>query len=114
MISDLRILRHLQSPIHIAQESEGDSQKRRGERGKDKTKRKPRANKAKRKIRSKSSSPKRKTGKAPALHKMIGKALRGCARAFGNGFAEGRFGFYDGWSDGDLPVAMVQKQLQLS
>ena len=99
MISDLRILRHLQSPIHTAQEPEGDSQKRRGERGKDKPKRKPRANKAKSKIRSKSRSPKRKTGKAPTLYKMIGKALRGCARAFGNEFEEGRFGFYDGWSD---------------
>ena len=35
---------------------------------------------------------------------MIGKAFRGCARAFGNEFKEGRFGSYDGWSDGDLPV----------
>ena len=80
---------------------EEDKQKKRG---KDKTKRKTRVNQT-RSSKSKSNSPKRKTGKAPALYKMIGKASRGCARAFGNEFEEGRFGFYDAWSDGDLPVA---------
>ena len=83
---------------------EGDKQKKRGERGKDKTKRKPRVNQTRSSKSSKSNSPKRKTGKAPALYKMIGKAFKGCARVFGNEFEEGRFGFYDAWSDGDLPV----------
>ena len=77
--------------------------KRTHERGKDVAKRKPRA-KQSRSSKSKSNSPKRKTGKAPALYKMIGKAFRECARAYGNEFEEGRFGFYDAWSDGDLPV----------
>jgi hypothetical protein len=81
-------------------EDEGKKQKKRG---KDKTKRKPRVNQT-RSSKSKSNSPRRKTGKAPALWKMVGKAFRGCARAFGNEFEEGRFGFYDAWSDGDLPV----------
>jgi hypothetical protein len=84
-------------------EDEGDQQKKRGERGKDKSKRKPRVNQT-RSSKSKSNSPRRKKGKVPALYKMIGKAFRGDARAFGLEFEEGRFGFYDAWSDGDLPV----------
>ena len=53
---------------------------------------------------SKSISQVRKKKKAPALYKMIGKALLEEAHECGHVWEEGRFGFYDSWSDGDLPV----------
>ena len=56
---------------------------------------------------SKSKSKSKRSKRKPGLWKLVGKSNKELSKGFNGGraFEETMFGFYDSWSDGDLPMA---------
>lgn len=72
---------------------------------KKKKKKKKRRSRAHQTLTSKSRSKSKKRSRMPALWRLVGKELLSFALEHGHTWEEQLYGFYDSWSDGDLPVA---------
>ena len=78
---------------------------------KTKKKKKPKKRKDRSHQTSKSRSKSKKKQRKPGLYKLVGKSNITLAKEHNNGVAyeENVFGFYDSWSDGDLPIADFER-----
>ena len=93
-------------PIDFGSSSSDDDEPYQSTSPKKKTKAKQkRKNRSHQTISSKSRSKSKKRSRKPALWKLVGKRLISFALEHGHSWEETLYGFYDSWSDGDLPVA---------